>query len=546
MKKIQEQRILFELLPHNNFGKLNWSQFVGEKVWFIRNGKKDYFIITDYDKSNRIMQTDYHGYKSFTYQSSFLKSQISKIIGKKIYGYKFEIGQIIKDLEIIDRMEDDNHHRHYKYKCLIDGNEDWTFEETLNSGAVVCSVCSHQKVMIGINDIPTTDPWMIPYFQGGYNEAKEYMSGSGKLKNFVCPDCGNIRNKKMHIYTLKRTRSIGCACGDGKSYPEKFMYSLLTQLNYTFIDEYSPDWIKPKRYDFYIPSRNLIIEMDGGLGHGKKINSKSGMSIKDSIRIDNFKDDMAQQHGIKVTRIDCDKSDMEFISKNIIDSGIFSNDEIRKISFNECDKYAISNVAKYVCELYEKLKPISIYELQQILRKSDVVIRNYLLKGNRYGWCSYDKEQHIQLGLEKTKEVMQREYSKIVYMYKLNGEYIGEYMNAKELDRQSVKNFGVHLSYKNISRVCNKQAYQYKGYIFTFIKGDIDIDRKFRIYNRPVAMCDKNDNTIRIFKSSSEASKVTNIPSTNITRCCRGERKTAGGCIWKYADEVENNTLEVV
>ena len=79
-----------------------------------------------------------------------------------------------------------------------------------------------------------------------------------------------------------------------------------------------------------------------------------------------------------------------------------------------------------------------------------------------------------------------------------------------------------------------------------FIKGDINIDRKFRIYNRSVAMCDKNDNIIRIFKSSSEASKVTNIPSTNITRCCKGERKTAGGLIWKYADEIENNTLETI
>ena len=31
---------------------------------------------------------------------------------------------------------------------------------------------------------------------------------------------------------------------------------------------------------------------------------------------------------------------------------------------------------------------------------------------------------------------------------------------------------------------------------YTFIKGDINIDRKFRIYNRSVAMCDKNDNII--------------------------------------------------
>ena len=41
------------------------------------------------------------------------------------------------------------------------------------------------------------------------------------------------------------------------------------------------------------------------------------------------------------------------------------------------------------------------------------------------------------------------------------------------------------------------------------------------------------------YMSASEASQSTNIPDGNIRRCCKGIRKTAGGYIWRYADEVK-------
>lgn len=43
-----------------------------------------------------------------------------------------------------------------------------------------------------------------------------------------------------------------------------------------------------------------------------------------------------------------------------------------------------------------------------------------------------------------------------------------------------------------------------------------------------------NDKLITIYPSASEASRQTGIQQSNITDCCRGKRKTAGGYIWKY------------
>lgn len=51
-------------------------------------------------------------------------------------------------------------------------------------------------------------------------------------------------------------------------------------------------------------------------------------------------------------------------------------------------------------------------------------------------------------------------------------------------------------------------------------------------YSIPVGQL--NDKLITVYLSAAEASRQTNIPQSNITYCCQGKRKTAGGYIWKY------------
>lgn len=41
-----------------------------------------------------------------------------------------------------------------------------------------------------------------------------------------------------------------------------------------------------------------------------------------------------------------------------------------------------------------------------------------------------------------------------------------------------------------------------------------------------------------IFKSAREASLETGIHYNSIARCCRKERKTAGGFIWKHCENI--------
>lgn len=351
----------------------------------------------------------------------------------------------------------------YRYHCNFCGNNDeageLTLKRALENNGVACNTCSGMKVKEGINDIPTTSPWMIPYFQGGYDEAKQYSRCSHKKIHFICPDCGRVKQKSNKIKDLYYAHTISCSCSDGYSYPNKFMFSCLEQLGKEFIPEYMPEWIKPKRYDFYLPNENIIIEMDGGLGHGHK-NTLSKNTPQESVQIDNFKDRLAFENGIAVVRIDSVVNDCNYVKKNIIDSCVFSSEELSVLDFNLCDKFAITNRAKEVCEFYEKNKPILTTEISSQLKISPSAVWTYLSKGNLFGWCSYDgKAEMKNNGVSRRKPVL---------VYDSEGNFIKRYTSAVDLCKASKQDFGVEFCHSPVTSVARNETSKYKNYIFKY------------------------------------------------------------------------------
>ena len=56
-----------------------------------------------------------------------------------------------------------------------------------------------------------------------------------------------------------------------------------------------------------------------------------------------------------------------------------------------------------------------------------------------------------------------------------------------------------------------------------------------------VCQYDLSNNYIKTFNSATEVERLINICGSHIGECCRGVRKTAGGYIWKYREEKDNN-----
>ena len=223
-------------------------------------------------------------------------------------------------------------------------------------------------------------------------DSKRYSYGTSTKIDWICPYCGS-KVEKISISKVISRKRVPCkVCSDGISYPNKYMRNLLIQLKEEFEQEYMPDWIKPKRYDFYIPSKNLIIEMDGNLGHGRK--TIDGRTPKETLEIDKYKDSIANQHGLDVVRIDCIESDSDYIKNNILNSKLSTLFDLSNVDFLLCNKYAYSSLKMKVCDIWNQY-----HEMGNILQETklprETIIR-YLKDCTKYGLCDYDPKLQMK------------------------------------------------------------------------------------------------------------------------------------------------------
>ena len=391
------RKVFLEDLPHNK-SQIDWEKGIGYKVKFIYDDIKGEVKIYDY--KNKYLYVKYLNKDIFKiYIGNFMRCCFGKLLSKYTGEFKIKIGTSFKDdkrdIIIVNkeyRFNEGGHGqdiKYYKYKCNKCGyDEGWIMESNLSKG-IGCSCCSNTIVVEGINDIPTTAPWMIKYFQGGYNEAKLYNKNSNKKIYPVCPDCGKIKDKVKGISDIYKNHSIGCICGDGKSYPEKFMNSILEQLDINFVTEYSPNWAKLKRYDFYfeLDSEKYIVEMDGSFHF--RDNKMNGCTKKNTKEIDNYKDKLAKKYGIKIIRINSEISNLNYIKNNVINSSLNNILDMGKIDWLKCEESALSNLVKRVCKLKRNSPNITTAQISEITKLNIETIRKYLNMGKKLGWCDY-------------------------------------------------------------------------------------------------------------------------------------------------------------
>lgn len=476
------RKIFTENLPkktNKEKESINWKNSVGYKVHFIYDDIEDDIEILNYGITNNIYKISIK-YKENICSinvDNFKKCQLARILNKHTKDFKVEIGQVFKDDKrdfiIIDReYRKDNggiNRKWYKYHCNKCGAELWKEESRLlrRQG---CSCCNGKTVVEGINDISTTNPELVKYFVN-IDDAYKYSNGNGNKILIKCPYCGF--QKEIRICTLVRHGFSCPRCGDGVSYPNKLMFNLLEQLNVEFINEYSPYWIKPKRYDFYIPSKNLIIEMDGGFHNSD--NDMSGQTAEQSKEIDNYKDKLAEEHDLKVIRIDCDykhKNKFNYIMNNIINSKLNKIFDLKNINWNKVVQYTEKNLVKEVCDywcLHNDInnEELTTTDLAKIFNINNENIRNYLKQGTKLGWCNYNTK--IGKTYSNYKVAKSREKNIEVFT-KYNEISLGIFSSGKYLECNSIKLFGVKFDASQISAVCNGKRKTHKGYTFKYVK----------------------------------------------------------------------------
>lgn len=390
--------------------------------------------------------------------------------------FKIDIGQMFKDdkrdIIITDReyrrkeLKPDKKGRTYyqdekwyKYTCNVCGwTEGWIKEGSLLEGNG-CSCCYGRTAVLGINTIWDTDRWMCDL---GVSEedAKKYTKASNSRISITCPNCNKIKN--IRIRDMYSDKSNGCICGDRISYPEKFITSILTQLNVNFKTQLTNStfkWCGDKRYDFYLLDYNAIIETHGMQHYEQRTRGKP---LEEEQKNDRIKKDLALNNGIEhYIELDCRYSDLEWIKNSCIVSMSVLFENIKDVDFDRADRFAISsNKVKDVCLKWSSDEDLTIINIAKIFDISTDTVTSYLKRGNKLGWCEYDPKKN------KIKTAMKTGLANGIKIEIFKNDIsLGVFNSAREIDRQSESILGVKLVQSMVSKAVRENKC-YKGYNF--------------------------------------------------------------------------------
>ena len=248
-----------------------------------------------------------------------------------------------------------------------------------------CPYCSNDRVLVGFNDAWTTHPQICKYLKNP-EDGYKYTYGSTHKTDFICPDCGATIHKSFNYISYN---GLLCSnCSDGVSYPNKFIRQMLQQLKIDFIPEYSAEWSQSKQYDCYfkINQQEYVVEMDG-MQHYEE-STLTPLTLDEIVKNDRIKTSLATKNGVEMIRIDCRKSECEYIKQNILSSRLNSIFNLSSIDWELCDFHAQKSLVKEACDLYIS-GVCSPKEIGRILHIDRSTARRYLKHGTKHGWCEY-------------------------------------------------------------------------------------------------------------------------------------------------------------
>lgn len=323
----------------------------------------------------------------------------------------------------------------YEFTC----SQGHTFESILSnvfqSGGFSCPICSGRRVLRGFNDLWTTHPDIANRLKNK-EDGYKYNAGSNVKLPWVCPYCGHEKISTPNKMTIQKCFCV--ICGHDSSYPEKFISNLLNQFHIYFEREKIFDWSNNKRYDFYLPTYNCIIET-----HGKQHYTSSDFSyINGKTYIEeqyNDSDKMfsAKEYG-KISHyivLDCRKSETRWIKHSVLESELLDVLQIipETIDWDECHKFAISNLIKSICQMYEH--GMSIDELCREFNLSYNSILAKLKQGAQLGLCTYDPKNAIAQARKENGIRVVETRSKPIIQMDMEHNVIAEFPSIQEAQR---------------------------------------------------------------------------------------------------------------
>lgn len=164
-------------------------------------------------------------------------------------------------------------------------------------------------------------------------------------------------------------------------------------------------------------------------------------------------------------------------------------------------------------------------------------IKSALDKENRkcceFYWCTKENyKKYNPTIIDKHRRI----YRKVIQL-DMDNNYIRTYKSLREAGD------AIGVRHSSIKEVCVGEREQTGGYKWKFEDELTRHTSAKRVYQIDMS----TGKTIKIFDTISDANKLFGVSNSHISDVCNGKRESCYGYMWKYADEVENNsTVEAV
>lgn len=216
---------------------------------------------------------------------------------------------------------------------------------------------------------------------GEYEFLDSYQKYNTKM-SVLHHRCGHIFITTPNRFVRKNVRCP--LCSDGVSYPEKYVGHILKSLNVEFVTQYRPTWSQGRRYDFYLPDYNMIIEAHGIQHYPTKTKRPiKWKPYEEEHENDLLKFDLSVVNGVEhYVVLDCRKSELEWIKDEVEKSILTFKFDLSTIDFRECHRYALNSLVLEAESLHRKGE--SIDSIATILRLSTETVKKYLKQASYF------------------------------------------------------------------------------------------------------------------------------------------------------------------
>ena len=360
-----------------------------------------------------------------------------------------------------------------------------------------CPYCINKIVIKGKNDLATTHPELAKEWhptKNGKLNPDNVSKGSGKKVWWKCP------HGHEYLATISsRTNGTNCPiCNNGRktSFAEQAFYYYVKQIFSDAINRYKADFLGLMEFDIFIPSIKYAIEYDGKPWHSKGFKGKRereerkyNICIKNNIRLIRIREGEIE--------LDANIADYQFELGNI------NNKKNLDKTIHDVLKYLTSknNIANK-WDIDTERDRFEILDMMNVVRKNNSLAEVF---------------PDIAAEWHQTKN------GNLKPQMFMPGSKVKVWWKCPKCGHDYINTIGHRCGRGQGCPKCRGQK----------------ISQAFRLSVQQIDV--KSGKVIKIYSSVREAAEDTKITPSNISMVCTGQRKTAGGYIWRYIDNNVNH-----